>query len=201
MYDRSALKNLHNWKNKEKRKPLILRGARQVGKTSLANIFAKEFDSYINLNLDKSRDLQIFKQDLDFKDLFKLIMLNAQQRNDGQKILIFIDEIQNSPAALAALRYFYEEAPSNIYIIAAGSLLEVMLAKKSFNIPVGRVEYLYIYPFSFTEFLEAKGQQELSKELNNIPINPAFHTLIQKLFYEYLQIGGMPEVLTAYLKK
>jgi predicted AAA+ superfamily ATPase len=123
MFYRNALVDLRNWAEKETRKPLVLRGARQVGKTTLVDEFAKEFDVYLKLNLEKDNDRAIFERNLDTDNLLTAIyLLRNQPKSDG-RTLIFIDEIQNSPKAVEQLRYFYEEAPQ-IYVIAAGSLLE-----------------------------------------------------------------------------
>ena len=124
MFTRTAINYLRQWANKEERKPLVLRGARQVGKTTLVKLFAKEFDVYIYLNLEENENAELFAADCSFDDLLAGIFFKANVPQDSNKrTLIFIDEIQNEPKAVQALRYFYEKR-SDIFVIAAGSLLE-----------------------------------------------------------------------------
>ena len=122
MFYRTAIDHLKAWANKENRKPLIIRGARQVGKTTVINMFSKEFDQYIYLNLDKPEELKLFENDYSFQDLLMTLFLYANKKRNNGKTLIFIDEIQNSPNAVKLLRYFYEEA-GDLFVVAAGSLL------------------------------------------------------------------------------
>ena len=137
---------------------MVLRGARQVGKTTVVNMFAKEFDHFIPLNLDVSSDRKIFSQASSVEDVIEaLFFLKGIPRRAEKRTLIFIDEIQKSPEAVALLRYFFEKAP-HLYVIAAGSLLETML-DKHISFPVGRVEFLVLHPFSFEEFLSALGEK------------------------------------------
>ena len=137
---RNALDELLEWKGKSKHKPLIVRGARQVGKTSLVREFGKEFKCYVELNLERENNKALFKVDDVDKILNAAYILNNVIPVKGST-LIFIDEIQESPKAIQMLRYFYEEHP-DIFVIAAGSLLEFALRKVR-NFPVGRIEYLY----------------------------------------------------------
>ncbi len=200
MFTRSSIINeLKEWGEKTDRKPLILRGARQVGKTTIVKLFAENFDVFINLNLEKSRDIEIFEKNLDIEDLVNSIFLYKDLRRDkNQKTLLFIDEIQNSPKAIAMLRYFNEEA-KEIHVIAAGSLLESMMGEH-FSFPVGRVEYLFMYPLTFIEFLEATNETEALKLINQIPLPHFAYEKLLKLFHEYTLIGGMPEVLAKYIE-
>lgn len=138
MIERNALKLLAKWSEKPNRKPLILRGARQVRKTTLVNEFSKKFDNYLYLNLDEPRLATIFDTDSSTKEILSAIYIYLKQPKKEGKTLLFIDEIQNSPLAVARLRYFYEQLP-NIYVIAAGSLLESMI-DVHISFPVGRVE-------------------------------------------------------------
>jgi predicted AAA+ superfamily ATPase len=202
MFYRNALADLRNWAKKETRKPLVLRGARQVGKTTLVDEFAKEFDVYMKLNLEKANDRALFEQNLDIHDLLTAIyLLKNQPKSDG-RTLIFIDEIQNSPKAVEQLRYFFEELP-HIYVIAAGSLLESLVnrKKKKIEFPLGRVEYLPVRPCSFNEFLGAIGEVQLQQAHTEAKIPEVLHGKVMGLFNTYTLIGGMPEAVAEYSKK
>jgi predicted AAA+ superfamily ATPase len=202
MFYRNSLVHLRKWADKDSRKPLVLRGARQVGKTTLVDEFAREFDVYMKLNLEKENDRAIFEQNLDIHELLSAIyLLKNRPKSDG-RTLIFIDEIQNSPRAVEQLRYFFEELP-HIYVIAAGSLLESLINRKNGRIefPVGRVEYLAIRPCSFNEFLGAIGETELQKAHSGAAIPEALHGKTMGLFNTYTLVGGMPEVVSEYSKR
>lgn len=193
---RSITPKLINWAQNEGRKPLILRGARQTGKTTLIRDFGKKFDSFIELNLEKKADSDLFERDLSVKDLFQAICLEKNVV-EGSKVLLFIDEIQNSPKAVAMLRYFYEEMPE-LYVIGAGSLLEVMMERHKISFPVGRVEYLYLFPMTFEEFLDATGEKVALKMYREQEIPSIAHNKLESLFRLYSFIGGMPEVVSRY---
>ncbi|WP_299366866.1 AAA family ATPase [Winogradskyella sp.] len=190
---------MHQWKKSAKRKPLILRGARQVGKTTLVNQFSKNYDFYIPLNLERPSDLRYFKNYTDTKTIVEALFLAHNiSTNDMGNVLLFIDEIQESTEAIALLRYFYEDLPQ-LHVIAAGSLLEHVMNKvKSF--PVGRVSYLYLHPLNFTEYLDAKQKTLASEKINEIPVKHFAHQTLKDLFHEYAIIGGMPEVIENYLE-
>lgn len=192
---RKKLSDLIAWKKKTNRKPLILNGARQVGKSWLIRHFGEtNFEGkVIEINLEKSKNLHaIFKPDFDVKriifELNLILNTNIQHGTD----LLFIDEIQACPEALGSLRYFYEEMP-HLHLIAAGSLLDFEFRNQPF--PVGRVETMNLYPMTFYEFLLARGKNNLAKLLtkhpNEAPENcePYF----EEDFNLYLIIGGMPE--------
>lgn len=179
------------------RKPLVLRGARQVGKTTAVNIFSKEFDVYIYLNLEKKEDALLFERKLSVQELFQAILLSKNIQYKKGKILLFIDEIQNSPAAVSMLRFFYEEM-KELYIIAAGSLFEIMLERKHISFPVGRVEYRFMYPLTFREFLEATGEIQALDLLQTVPLPDYGMGKLYKLFHTYSLVGGMPEVVNRY---
>lgn len=199
MYKRTAINKLIEWKKSSSRKPLIIRGARQVGKTTLIKMFAKEFDFFVNLNLDKYEDLQIFENNHSLETIISILLLKNDIPADKQsKILIFIDEIQNSPKAVSLLRYFYEDA-NYLYVIAAGSLLESILDKQ-ISFPVGRVEYMILRPFSFLEYLMAKNKTNEINLLQNIPFQNFAHMHLLDLFKEYTLIGGMPEIVSNYIE-
>ena len=154
MFKRELMTKLRNWRDKKHRKPLVLRGARQVGKTTLVEEFAKEFDYYISLNLEVSDDAQLFRQYTNVLDIWQYLCLKNHIRQDKDaKILLFIDEIQEEAKAVGMLRYFYEKLKW-VYVIAAGSRLQ-SLVKQRVSFPVGRVEYMNLRPFSFTEYVNA----------------------------------------------
>ena len=198
MFYRTAIDHLKVWANKENRKPLIIRGARQVGKTTVINMFSKEFDQYIYLNLDKPEELKLFENDYSFQDLLMTLFLYANKKRNSGKTLIFIDEIQNSPNAVKLLRYFYEEA-SDLFVVAAGSLLETLIDKK-ISFPVGRVEYFAMRPCSFKEFLIACKEEESLLLLESSDIPEYAHDKLSSLFHQYVIIGGMPEIVNQYSK-
>jgi len=197
MFKRRIDNELTNWAENPERKPLILRGARQVGKTTVIRQFAKKFDQYIELNLDKESNIKLFEEKRSLDDLISAIFFFSNKSQDKKKTLIFIDEIQNSPNAVKQLRYFYEDRP-DLYVIAAGSLLESLM-NKTFSFPVGRVEYLYMYPFSFVEFMKAYNP-DLEDVYNQIPIPEYAHDKFLDIFSEFALVGGMPEVVVNYLK-
>jgi len=195
-FRRNALKELVNWSKKTNRKPLVLRGARQVGKTTLVNIFANDFENYLYLNLEKSTEFELFEKQMSVDILLEAVFFIKNKSPKKGKTLIFIDEIQNSPNAVAFLRYFYEDAPE-LYVIAAGSLLETLM-DNTINFPVGRVEYLRIHPVSFVEYLDAINEEKSIKLLHKEQFPEYGHEKLLSLFYNYTLIGGMPEVVQNY---
>jgi len=197
-FNRTILSKLREWKAKPDRKPLVLRGARQVGKTTAVEIFARDFDNYIYLNLELSEDRNIFKEDFSTDELFQAILVIKNKILNKGSTLIFIDEIQNSPIAVKKLRYFYEYK-KELFVITAGSLLEIMLEREDISFPVGRIEFMYLYPLSFKEFLEAKKEHQALEMYDEIPIKSFAHEKILALFHEYTLIGGMPEVIRNYV--
>lgn len=200
MFKRAILSDLKQWKNNPERKPLILRGARQVGKTTAIDLFANEFDQYISLNLEQNEDRNIFNPDRTFEAILAAIFFAKNTRHDTTKTtLIFIDEIQHSATAIAMMRYFYEKA-HGLFVIAAGSLLETLFEEKE-NFPVGRVEYLFMYPLTFTEFLIATHETETVELLHRVPIPDYAHEKILQLFHRYTLLGGMPEIIQHYGKQ
>ncbi|MHB1196403.1 MAG: ATP-binding protein [Lutibacter sp.] len=196
-FKRHLSAQLNDWKNKANRKPLILRGARQVGKTTLIKEFAKTYKYQLYLNLEKKADSQYFEQTDDVKTIVEALFIsNNIVTKDLNNTLLFIDEIQEQPKAIQLLRYFYEELPE-LHVIAAGSLLEFAL-KDVQSFPVGRVEFLYLYPFNFIEYLQAINHQASLEQLKSIPIKPVAHKILLNLFNQYVIIGGMPEVVSEY---
>lgn len=197
MFKRDIIEELLSWKTSELRKPLLLRGARQVGKTTVINMLGLHYGQYIYLNLEQSG------KTLPFGDYSKVNLLLEQifflHNKDISKIgetLLFIDEIQEIPEALNMLRYFYEEVPQ-LHVIAAGSLLETAI-NGHIKIPVGRVEYKILRPFSFREFLLAMNEDLAANELSNVPLKAFTHEKLLSLFHIYVLIGGMPEVIRHY---
>lgn len=198
MFERKALNWLRAWRKNKEHRPLVIRGARQVGKTSLVDMFAKEFDCYLRFNLDVEDDLRLFEKEMPVKDLYSLLLVMRNKAKNEGSTLIFIDEIQNSPLAIKMLRYFREELPE-VYVIAAGSLLETMLDKnKQISFPVGRVEYMALRPCTFDEFLGAMGETGLQEILCSAQVPVALHTRMMSLFNKYSLIGGMPQAVASY---
>lgn len=199
-FKRNVEDYLYYWKLRDDRKPLIIRGARQVGKTTLIRNFAKTYQYSIILNLEKPIDRRYFE---DFEEvqtiLEALFLAYAIPSSAISNTLLFIDEIQECPKAIQLLRYFYEELPE-LQVISAGSLLEFAIQKVP-SFPVGRVEFLYLHPLNFQEYLEATGKHQLLGYLQSVPINPVAHKLLMDAFHRYAIIGGMPEVLKADVKQ
>jgi predicted AAA+ superfamily ATPase len=197
MFERSILQELKKWRVKDTRKPLIIRGARQVGKTTVVRQFSAEFKGFIYLNLELPEDRKPFEEFSDFDTLLQaLFFLKNKSLADRANTLVFIDEIQEVPEAMQQLRYFYEDAP-DIPVIAAGSMLE-SLFDPHISFPVGRVEYLVIQPASFPEFLGATGETAALEQLQTIPAAAFAHDKLLKLFRTYCLIGGMPEIVAHY---
>ncbi len=199
MLQRKIISQLENWAASADRKPLLLRGARQVGKTTVVEQFAKQFDQYININLERKAEKAAFENYSTIDELVKqLFFIKQKLYSKKEKTLLFIDEIQEVPEALNLLRYFYEDTPE-IFVIAAGSLLEFVF-RKDINIPVGRVENLVLNPFSFEEFLMALNDETALQQLYQIPISNFAHERMLQLFNKYILIGGMPEVIKKYIQ-
>lgn len=199
---RYAITQLKEWKNKKNHKPLILQGARQVGKTWLMKEFGKtEFTKVIYVNFEKDKDItDFFSKDLDAKRIIKNLEIKFEYTIIPQETLIILDEIQECPNALTSLKYFYEDAPQ-YNIICAGSLLGIYL-HSGVSFPVGKVEILYIYPLSFYEFLDALGQEQLCNIIKeqNYSILSSFENKINEFLKYYFYVGGMPEVVDNYIK-
>ncbi len=193
MFYRTQLSALNEWSKKKERKPLIIRGARQVGKTTLVEMFSKSFDNFLYFNLDIKEDKDIFEQIESIDKLIEALFLFRKKIRVGKKNLIFIDEIQNSPKAVKMLRYFHEKY-YDLFVIAAGSLWEVSVNYKT-SFPVGRVEFLYLHPFSFTEYLSAIDENQTIELLNEIPFPEFAHEKLLEHYYDYVFLGGMPEII------
>jgi len=195
MFPRKIVAQLKSWSESEYRKPLVLRGARQVGKTTAVEIFSREFDQYAYLNLEKFEDANLFARKLSAEELIEAIFLFKRlSGSPGKKTLLFIDEIQNSPQAMAYMRFFYESA-NQLHVIAAGSLMETVINVDKPAFPVGRVQYLFMYPLAFDEFLAATGEEKALEYYHRIPFPSLAHPILLKLFHQYVLIGGMPEIV------
>lgn len=197
-FERDINKALEAWKTSPLRKPLVLRGARQVGKTTAVNQFSIHFDNYLYVNLEDPMLANLFKNAHNVDELLvNLFAIKGLVRKGGE-ILLFIDEIQNCVEAIALLRYFYEQRPE-IYVIAAGSLLERLLGTGHISFPVGRVQYMAMRPLSFREYLVAMRQQPLRALIERDPASSVnLHERLMELFNRYALIGGMPEIVRAY---
>lgn len=200
MFKRDILIALEKWATKQHRKPLILRGARQVGKTSIVNEFGKQFDNYIYVNLENHQYKALFDKFYSIDQLLIDINTLTGKPYPKGRTLIFFDEIQNSAEAIKQLRYFYEEKPE-LYIIAAGSLLETLI-DVNVSFPVGRVEYMAVHPVSFKEFLCADGKENLRNYLESSPDKTStLHESYMTAFRNYSLIGGMPEVVDVFVNE
>lgn len=200
--NRDKMIDLEAWKNRVGRKPLVVRGARQVGKTWLMKEFGhRHFEKVLYVNFEKTRRLQpLFELDFDIKRLQIALQAETGITITPENTLIIFDEIQSAPGALNALKYFYEDAPE-LYIIAAGSLLGVALhAHTSF--PVGKVEFMDLYPMSYYEFLEAMGEKNILEILksNDWQLITTFKSKYIELLKQYYFVGGMPEAVSVFKK-
>ncbi len=195
--------HLLTWKNDESRKPLLLRGARQIGKTFAVRILGTNFENFIEINFELTPDATLlFDKDLQPERLIRELSLFVGKQIIPGKTLLFFDEIQAAPKVLSALRYFYELMPS-LHVIAAGSLLD--FTTEELGIPVGRVMSLYMYPMSFIEFLYALKQEllveEILKHTTEMPLSEPIHQKLLSFLGEYLAIGGMPEIVKTWQEK
>ncbi|MCE3295509.1 MAG: hypothetical protein K0R65_1223 [Crocinitomicaceae bacterium] len=197
MFHRKAISFLSQWKASSRRKPLIIRGARQVGKTTLVHSFSKTYKQYLYINLEKSQHKSLFTEYMDVKKLVeRLFFVEDLELKYLSETLLFIDELQEVPKAVNLLRYFKEDLPE-LHVIAAGSMLETLLGK-NITFPVGRVEYMMLRPVSFAEFLEATGEKSALEQLHIVPMNAFAKDKLLGLFHTYALLGGMPEVIQAY---
>jgi len=197
---------LLRWKNSEHRKVILLRGARQVGKSSAVRELGKKFDYFVEVNLerdDKEKAVKaIFEKGLDVKRICNELAKVYNTPIEPNRTLLFIDEVQDCIPAISSLRYFYEDYPE-LHVIAAGSLFEFALEKvPSFG--VGRIRSFFMYPFSYDEFVRAMGFTMLADELKNCspekPLSDALHHKCKRLLIDFMLIGGMPEVVARYVK-
>lgn len=199
---RYKIEELKKWKTSKDRKPLIIRGARQVGKTWLMKEFGKnnyEKCAYINFD-DNNRMEQLFSGDFDIERIIQGLKIESGINIEPENTLIIFDEIQETPKALTALKYFYEKA-NEYHIVAAGSLLGVAMHEGT-SFPVGKVDFLDLYPLNFYEFLEALGEKQLVELIEKKDINliNVFADKLKLYLKQYLYIGGMPEVVDSYVQ-
>lgn len=199
---RKKIDDLIKWKNSNTRKPLILRGARQVGKTWLMKEFGKNYYekcAYINFD-DNSRMEELFSGDFDIDRIIQGLKIESNVNIEPENTLIIFDEVQETPKALTALKYFYEKA-NQYHIIAAGSLLGVAMHEGT-SFPVGKVDFLDLYPLSFYEFLQALGEEQLVEliQKNDFQLITVFADKLKQYLKQYFYIGGMPEVVASYIE-
>ena len=197
---RIAIEKLYKWKNSKRRKPLIIEGARQVGKTWLMKKFGKQaYADTVYINFDSnSRMADLFSADLDTDRLIMGLELYAGRKINPENTLLIFDEVQEVPRALASLKYFYENAPQ-YHIVCAGSLLGIALHQGT-SFPVGKVDFLKLYPLSFSEFLMATGNERFAELLKNQDyemITSFKQTYIDALKHYYF-VGGMPEAVQSF---
>lgn len=190
------------WTREEDRKPLVLRGARQTGKTAAVRRLAEEFDLFLELNLERFEDLALVRSCRSAGELLTALAARHNLPRFPTRTLLFLDEIQESPEAVAWLRFLREDHPE-IYVVAAGSLLEVRLRERGFSFPVGRVTFRVLRPFTFFEFLAANERDVLAQHLaaavsEGRPIPPALHEQALDLLRDYLLVGGMPEAVARW---
>jgi uncharacterized protein len=201
--DRSIEKELVSWKSGTSRIPLLIRGARQVGKSYTIEKFGKQFfKDCLTIDFDLYPQFATcFSGSLDPQDICAAISIIAGKEIIPGDTLLFFDEIQQCPRAIMALRYFYEKLPA-LHVIGAGSLLEFTLSAKDMRMPVGRVQYLFMYPLAFSEFLDALGQKpalrSIDKHKLGNPFSDEVHEHLLSLLKVYLTIGGMPAVIREY---
>lgn len=197
---RYAMENLREWKNRKNRKPLIIEGARQVGKTWLMKEFGRqEYTNTVYINFDSnSRMTELFSADLDITRILRGIEIYTGKKINSEDTLIIFDEVQEVPKALSSLKYFYEDAPE-YHVICAGSLLGIALHGGT-SFPVGKVEFMKLFPMSFREFLTATGKEqyvELLEQKDHQMIS-SFKQIYIDALKEYYYVGGMPEAVLSY---
>lgn len=200
---RDIEKELISWKSQKGRYPLIVRGARQVGKSYLVEAFGKtHFQNNVVVNFEFRPQLKDCFQSLDPSEIINKLQLILGVRIKEGSTLLFLDEIQECPQAIMSLRYFKEKMPK-LAVIAAGSLLEFALRSPAFKMPVGRIHFLYLEPLSFSEYLDATGNQNLRQFLSEVKLTDSVDDVIHKKLLEllriYLIVGGMPAALEEYL--
>ena len=200
---RTAIEKLYRWKNGKRRKPLIIEGARQVGKTWLMKKFGWEaYDDTVYINFDSnSRMAQLFASDLDTDRLVMGLELYAGRKIEAEQTLLIFDEVQEVPRALSALKYFYENAPQ-YHIVCAGSQLGIALHEGT-SFPVGKVDFLSLYPLSFQEFLMAAAGARFAEllETQDYPMINSFKSMYIDLLKQYYFVGGMPEAVQSFVEE
>lgn len=202
---RKIYKDLLNWKNSPTRKPLVMQGARQVGKTYIVNLFgAQEYINVLYCNFEKEPGLKDFFNTLDPMVILRKLGNYKRKEILPEHTLIIFDEIQACPEALTSLKYFCEEA-NEYHVIATGSLLGISVHRDKYSFPVGKVEFLEMYSMDFEEFLIAQDETYLVEQIKECyetkkPMDRLFHERAIEIYKKYLYVGGMPEVVEEYLK-
>jgi predicted AAA+ superfamily ATPase len=196
--------NLLNWSREADRKPLMLRGARQTGKTAAVHRLAGQFDLFLELNLGRFEDLSLVRSCRSADELLTALAVRHNVAHFPDRTLLFLDEIQESPEAMSWLRFLREDHPQ-LFVVAAGSLPQVRLQERGFSFPVGRVTFRVLRPFTFFEFLVANEREVLAGHLaaavsEGRPVPPALHDQASELlFRDYLLVGGMPEAVARWV--
>ncbi len=193
---------LSSWKKEKNRRPLLVRGARQVGKSySIIKFGQNEFDTLVEINFELKPQFKTCFNTLEPRTIIETLSTLTKSDIIPGKTLLFLDEIQECPQAISALRYFYEQMPE-LHVIAAGSLLEFTMSRENFKMPVGRVQYLYMKPLSFLEFLDAIGENRSRKIIEALAWDSlpslAVHQHFLSLIKQYYIVGGMPAVVAEY---
>jgi len=202
---RDITKKLIAWKDKASRKPLLITGVRQCGKTYIIEEFAKaNFENYVYINFEESEKLaSVFDYDFDVDRIITEIERNSKAEIIAGKTLVFFDEIQECPRAITSLKYFCEKK-RDLHIVCAGSLLGVALKQKNISFPVGKINRMQLYPMSFKEFVIANGREDLIETFENWPTDreiPALYSVpMKQLLKEYYIVGGMPEVVNTWIE-
>ena len=198
--ERDGLSELNKWKNSLYRKPLIMRGARQTGKTWLLKEFGKRtFNNLVYVNFEETPNLRsLFKDDFDISRIITTLQIYSQKTIIPEETLIVFDEIQSAEKGITSLKYFYENAPQ-YFIIAAGSMLG-MAMHSDFSFPVGKVNFLDLRPMSFAEFLNAVNENGLAEIIRKQEwaVIPVFHNKLTEYLRYYFYVGGMPEVVNIF---
>ena len=202
-FERKIDVSLRSWAQEKERKPLLLRGARQVGKSSAVRNLGKSFKNYVEVNFDEDKDVHaLFEQSNSVQEICEQLSLFYKKEIIPNQTLVFFDEIQSCPTALAKLRYFYEKYPQ-LHLIAAGSLLEFAIEEMP-SFAVGRIRSLYLYPFSFEEFMLAKNERMLVNAYRQATpkktLSEPIHKELKKLLKIFLITGGMPEAIAKYIE-
>lgn len=195
---RDLFNELLEWKKHPLRKPLVLRGARQVGKSWLVQELGKTFKSFIEINFEKEKDAaMLFKDDINVPELLERLSIYKGKKIVPGETLLFLDEVQISENALKTLRYFKEDLPE-LHVVAAGSLIEFAL--ENIGLPVGRVQFMYLHPLSFGEFLIALGRDDLRQYVRSQKVEPVMHGQLLDALKNYMWLGGLPAVVASWLE-